>query len=195
MTNCDACGSPNAKSIGIVVCRNCGAALPLSHMSTQESITSDPLPKTETRRSAASDRTTVSAAPDPERARNLMAEHDLTWREAWKLSGMVFADDNVIRVRRESLRPWRIAAGVSGGLLLATLVPLEWMWRSTAGDEIARSTFGMLALLLVPPLLGSFVLVEISLIGLGIKTGTRLERILSWSGAALLMIWFGWLLT
>ena len=141
------------------------------------------------------ERATISEAPDPERVRLLMKEYDIDWRQAWKLSQKDFDDDDVAVARRNSLRPWRIAVAVSGGLFLTMFGLLDWLWRTTEGDVSARNALGALAVLFALPMLGSFVAVVGSLIGLGINTKVRLERIASWSGAALLFIWFGWTLT
>lgn len=126
-----------------------------------------------------------------------MAAHDLTWHEAWKLSGRPFDDDDLARAHRKSTnqRPWRILVAISGGVLLTMFLLVEGMWLATAGDAVARDAFGLLALLFVFPLLGAFVFLEISLINLGIKTSVQLERIASWSFAALLVPWLRWFLT
>ena len=139
--------------------------------------------------------TDVGGVLNVEYVRSLTKEHDLKWREAWTLSQRDFNDDDIAAVHRRRAIPWRIAATVSGGLFLTMLGLTEWMWRTTAGTVSGRNAFGALAVLFALPLLGLIVAMETSLIGLGINTTVRLERIASWSGAALLIIWLGWPLT
>jgi hypothetical protein len=156
------------------------ATYPLDDVATRLSTTSPPMAGSETSKT--------------EHVRQLMAEHDLTWREALKLSERDFDDEDVARIHRYRPRPWRIAVAVSGVLFLTMFGLLEWLWRTTEGDISKRNAFGALAVLFALPMLGLFVAVEASLIGLGINTKIRLERIASWSGAALLLIWLGWTL-
>jgi protein-S-isoprenylcysteine O-methyltransferase Ste14 len=125
-----------------------------------------------------------------------MVERSIPWREAWSIASRELGqppNPGKVRHTEADRRLWRISlrisVGVTGGLLLGLVVLLDSMWRSTAGDVAAQNALGALAVLLAFSLIWLFGLFVASLIGLGIHTRSRLERILSWSAAVLTCIW------
>lgn len=133
----------------------------------------------------------LGASPDPEMVRYLMAQHDLTWSQAWKLSQREFDDDDIVIVRQNKARAWRWVAGVALSIVILFLSSSWWVVASlssnTSQAEQNGAGWGILigAVFVFCP---AVVVLVVGLFNVAITSPSKTERIVSGVAAAAVLV-------
>ena len=130
-------------------------------------------------------------SPDPEKVRHLMAEHDLTWSQAWKLSQREFDDDDVVIVRQNKAKAWRWVAGIALSIVIVFLSWSWWVFASVSSSDSPAAQDGAgwgILLIAVFVLFPAVAVLVVGIINIAITSLSKTERIASWVAAAAVLV-------